>query len=270
MRDDVRRMVDSHLEDIAAGRLSDVADALGIDEARCREALAALRTLDARPGRQYPSERERVEYVNPEIHAVKRGGRWVAETDARSLPEMRLSAKFAALLKDPNQSAETKAYVAERIEAAKAFMESVVKRQQTVSSIANYIFERQQGFFSGGFAALKPLTELEVAKAVGVHGTTVSRTVRDKYASTPQGTVELRRFFATGVKTDKGGAVSQQAVLAALRGVISEEDPSRPLSDEKIAERLKASGFPIARRTVAKYRDKLGIPGASERGQNMV
>ena len=265
MRENVRRMVDSHLEDIAAGRLGEVAKALGIDETRCREALAALRTLDARPGRQYPSERERVEYVNPEIHAVRRAGRWVAETDARSLPEIRLSKKFAELLKDPSQNAETKAYVNERIEAAKAFMAAVAKRQETVSSIANYIFERQQEFFHKGFSALKPLTELEVAKAVGVHGTTVSRTVRDKYASTPQGTVELRRFFATGVKTGDGGTVSQDAVLVALRGVIGEEDPEKPLSDEKIAEKLKAEGFPVARRTVAKYRDKLGIPGASER-----
>ena len=265
LREDVRRMVDAHLEDVAAGRLGEVAAALGIDEARCREVLAALRTLDARPGRQYPSERERVEYVNPEIHAVRRNGRWVAETDARSLPEIRLSPKFAAMLKDPNQSAETKAYVNERIEAAKAFIETVARRQETVSSIANCIFDRQQDFFEGGFAALKPLTELEVAKAVGVHGTTVSRTVRDKYASTPQGTVELRRFFATGVKAGDGGTVSRDAVLAALRGVVEGEDSGSPLSDEKIAERLKEAGFPVARRTVAKYRDILGIPGALER-----
>ena len=265
LREDVRRIVDKHLEDIAAGRLGETAAALGIGEARCREALAALRTLDARPGRQYPSERERVEYVNPEIHAVKRNGHWVAETDSRSLPEIRLSPKFEALLKDPNQSAETKAYVNERIAAAQAFREAVAKRQETVSAIANYIFDRQQAFFSGGFAALKPLTELEVAKAVGVHGTTVSRTVRDKYASTPQGTVELRRFFATGVKTGDGNVVSQNAVLEALRDVVENEDAESPLSDEKISERLKKLGLPVARRTVAKYRDKLGIPGASDR-----
>lgn len=265
LREVVRRIVDSHLENVASGRFVAIARSLGIDEARCREAVAALRTLDARPGRQYPSERERVEYVNPEIHAVRRDGRWVAETDARSLPEIRLSPKFEALLKDPKQSAETKAYVRERIAAAVAFREAVAKRQETVSSIANYIFDRQQEFFAGGFAALKPMTELEVAKAVGVHGTTVSRTVRDKYASTPQGTVELRRFFVTGVKTGDGGVVSQDAVLAALRDIIDEEDRGDPLSDEKIAERLKSAGYPVARRTVAKYRDKLGIPGRAER-----
>ena len=265
LREDVRRIVDKHLEDVAAGSFDRIAAALGIDEDRCLRAVAALRTLDARPGRQYPSERERVEYVNPEIHAVKREGRWVAETDERSLPEIRLSPKFMELLKDPNQSAETKAYVRERIAAAQAFREAVARRQETVSSIANFIFDRQQEFFTGGFAALKPLTELEVAKAVGVHGTTVSRTVRDKYAATPQGTIELRRFFAVGVKAGDGSVVSQDTVLAALRDVIDGEDKSKPLSDEKIAERLKAAGYPVARRTVAKYRDRLGIPGASER-----
>ena len=265
LREDVRRIVDKHLVDVAAGNFDRIAAALGIDEDRCQRAVAALRTLNARPGRQYPSERERVEYVNPEIHAVKREGRWVAETDERSLPEIRLSPKFMELLKDSNQSAETKAYVRERIAAAQAFREAVARRQETVSSIANFIFDRQQDFFTGGFAALKPLTELEVAKAVGVHGTTVSRTVRDKYASTPQGTIELRRFFAVGVKAGDGSVVAQDTVLAALREVIDGEDKSKPLSDEKIAERLKTAGYPVARRTVAKYRDKLRIPGASER-----
>lgn len=265
LREDVHSIVDAHLEDVAAGRFDKIATVLGIGIDRCRDAVAALRTLDARPGRQYPSERERVEYVNPEIHAVRRGGKWVAETDERSLPEIRLSPKFKALLEDPNQSEETKTYVRERIASAMAFREAVAKRQETVSSIANFIFDRQQAFFSGGFAALKPLTELEVAKAVGVHGTTVSRTVRDKYVSTPHGTVELRRFFATGVKTGDGGVVSQNAVLAALKDVVASEDKANPLSDEKIADRLRAAGYPVARRTVAKYRDKLGIPGRAER-----
>jgi len=271
LREDVRRIVDAHLEDVAAGRLADVAAALGVGEGRVADALKALRTLDARPGRQYPSERERIEYVNPEVHAVRRGGAWVAETDARSLPEIRLSAKFAKLLEDPGQSEETKAYVRERIAAAQAFREAVARRQETVAAIAETIFERQQDFFSKGFAALKPLTETEVAKIVGVHAATVSRTVRDKYASTPRGTVELRRFFVSGVKTSAGDTVSQDAVMAALREAVEAEDPKDPLSDGKLAERLKAAGFPVARRTVAKYRDRLGIASASERrGGNLV
>lgn len=267
--EDVRKMIDRHLEDIAAGRLELVEKDLGLTHAQFLEALKVLRSLDGRPGRQYPSERERVEYVNPEVHAVKRDGRWIAETDERSLPEIRLSRSFAALLEDPRQTPEARAYIRERIAAAQAFREAVAKRQRTVQDIAQAIFDRQQDFFEKGFGALKPLTELEIAEKVGVHGTTVSRTVRDKYASTPQGTIELRRFFTSGIQRADGETVSQTAVLAKLREIVSDEDESAPLSDEKIAQALKTAGFPIARRTVAKYRDKLGIPGASDR-RNMV
>ncbi|MBO7683822.1 MAG: RNA polymerase factor sigma-54 [Kiritimatiellae bacterium] len=265
VRELVRRIVDGHLGDLAEGRDAEIAAGLGVGEAEYGAALAALRSLDGRPGRKYPSERERVEYVNPEIHAVKRDGRWMAETDARSLPEIRFSRTFADLLRDPAQTAETKAYVRERIAAAQSFRDAVARRQETVSGIAQAIFDRQQEFFEGGFSRLKPLTELEIAEKVGVHGTTVSRTVRNKYADTPQGTVELRRFFATGVKTAEGSEISQSAALAALRAVIDGEDASAPLSDEKIAAKMKEAGIPVARRTVAKYRGILGIGGVSER-----
>lgn len=263
--DEVRAIIDRHLDDLAAGRFGEIEKALGLSHAEYAAALKELRSLDGRPGRQYPSERERVEYVNPEVHAVRRDGRWIAETDERSLPEIRLSPKFEAILKDPAQSEETKAYVRERIAAAKAFREAVAKRQRTVQAIAQTIFDRQPGFFTDGLKGLRPLTELEVAEAVGVHGTTVSRTVRDKYAQTPKGTVELRRFFTGGVKTADGASFTQDAVFDRLKAVVAAEDPRAPLSDEKIAAALKAAGFPVARRTVAKYRDRLGIPGTAER-----
>lgn len=261
----VRKLVDRHLDDLASGRLEKIKQALDLSADQLQTALRALRTLDGRPGRQYPSERERIEYVNPEIHAVCREGHWMAETDERSLPEIRFSKKFAELLKDPHQSAETKAYVRERLAAAQAFRDAVVRRQETIRAIAQEVFDRQQDFFEKGFSALKPLTEQDVAKAVGVHVTTVSRTVRDKYAQTPKGTVELRRFFVSGFKTSEGDVVSQDSILAALKAIVEAEDSANPLSDEKIAERLKAVGYPVARRTVAKYRDKLSIPGTSAR-----
>ena len=263
--DDVRAIIEHHLEDLEAGRIGTVEKSLGLTHTQLAAALKELRTLDGRPGRQYASERERVEYVNPEIHAVKREGHWMAETDARSLPTIRQSKPFRRLLSDPSQSDETKAYVRERIAAAEAFADAVAHRQETVQSIAQAIFDRQQDFFEHGLKALKPLTELEIAEAVGVHGTTVSRTVRDKYASTPQGTIELRKFFVTGVRTADGEVLSQDAVLGRLREIVDAEDKSSPLSDERIAARLKELGYPVARRTVAKYRDRLGIKGASAR-----
>jgi len=265
LREKVRQLIDKHLEDVAAGREDAVEKALGIDAKGYQRVLAALRTLDGRPGRQFQSVRDRVEYVNPEIRAVKSEGRWVAVMDERSLPEIHLSKKFAELLTDPKQTAETKAYVRERIAAAEALREAIVRRQQTIQSIADAIFARQQDFFERGFSALKPMTEGEIATQVGVHGATVSRTVRDKYTATPKGTIELRRFFTTGVKTASGEELSQQAVLDALKRIVEGEDKSAPLSDEKLAAALKQKGYPVARRTVAKYRDRLKIPGASAR-----
>ena len=176
-----------------------------------------------------------------------------------------LEGQIRQVLNDPAQSAETKSYVKERIAAAKTFRDAVAHRQETVAAIAQAIFDRQQDFFEGGFGRLRPLTELEIAEKVGVHGTTVSRTVRNKYASTPQGTVELRRLFSTGVKTSAGVEVSQQSALDALRDIVDEEDSAAPLSDEKIAAKMKEAGIPVARRTVAKYRGILGIGGVSER-----
>ena len=266
VRERVRRIVDTGLDDLAAGREEELRRSLGVGRDDFAAALAALRSLDGRPGQQYPSERDRVEYVNPEIRAVKRNGRWVAETEERSLPEIHLSKSFERLLSDPHQAAETKAYVEERIAAANAFRDSIVRRQQTIAAIAQAIFDRQQDFFEGWFRELKPLTELEVAEKVGVHGATVSRAVCNKYASTPQGTVELRRLFSTGVRRGADGdVISQQKALAALQDIVDDEDPSAPLSDERIAAKMKEAGIPIARRTVAKYRGLLGIGGVSER-----
>lgn len=265
VRNLVRRIVDAHLGDLAEGRNDVIRKAIDANAKEYAEAVAALKRLDGRPGQNYPSERDRVEYVNPEIHAVKREGHWFAETDSRSLPKISFSTTFESLLKDPAQSAETKAYVRERIAAAKTFRDAVAHRQKTVAAIAQAIFDRQQDFFEGGFGKLKPLTELEIAEKVGVHGTTVSRTVCNKYASTPQGTVELRRLFSTGVKTASGVEVSQRSALDALRDIVDDEDASAPLSDERIAAKMKEAGIPVARRTVAKYRGILGIGGVSER-----
>lgn len=241
------------LEDVARGTAGDP------------EALRALRTLDPRPGRAFRASARGVEYVNPEVHVERCADGWLARVDARSLPEVRISAKYVALLADPKADPETKAYIRERIAAAKAMVEAVAKRRDTIERIAQEIVDRQPGFFEKGLKGLRPLTMQEVADAVGVHGTTVSRTVNGKYMATPKGTVELRRFFVQGIVTDGGEAVARDGVLDRLKALVEAEDRGHPLSDERLSERLKAAGFPIARRTVAKYRGLAGIPEASAR-----
>ena len=252
LRGRVRTLL-GRLEDVAAGKAGDA------------EALKALRTLDPRPGRAFRHDARGTEYENPEVHVVKCADGWEARVDARSLPEIRISSKYLTMLEDPNVDHETKSYIRERIAAAKAIVEAVQKRRDTIEAIAQEIVDRQPGFFEKGLKGLKPMTMQEVADKVGVHPTTVSRTVNDKYASTPKGTVELRRFFTQGIVTDSGEEIARDRILDRLKALVDAEDKAHPLSDEMISELLKGEGFPVARRTVAKYRALAGIPGTSER-----
>ncbi len=263
---EVRELIErGHLEDVAAGRIAAVERDLGLSHERYADVLSALRTLEPRPGRAYTRAGKSVAYVNPEVHAVKSGDRWEARVDDRSLPEIHISKRYLKMLEDKNTSKETKAYIRERIEAAHAIEEAIERRQDTISGIAQAILDAQPDFFEKGLKGLKPLTMQEIADKVGVHHTTVSRTVRDKYISTPKGTVELRKFFTQGIVTDSGEQVAKSDVKDRLRALVEAEDKESPLSDDRLSQMLKAEGFPVARRTVAKYRGQLDIPGASER-----
>lgn len=263
--DEVRLLIENHLEDIATGNEARILQALGLTHGDYEQALRELRTLDPKPGRAYSGVRDPNRIVKPEVHAVREKGRWVAEVDDRSLPDIHISRKYQKMLEDPHVSRETKDYLRERLAAAHLLMEAIEHREETIRAIAQEIFDRQPGFFESGLKGLKPLTMLEVAEKVGVHPTTVSRTVNDKYVSTPRGTVELRRFFTQGLATTDGEIVAKEMVHDALKALVDAEDKRHPLSDEALAGKLKDQGYPVARRTVAKYRGILGIPGTSER-----
>lgn len=268
-RADVRRLVARHLDDLAAGRRDEVARALGVDDARLSALLARLRALEPYPGRAFAPAGKGVEFVNPEIHAARVGGKWIALVDARGLPELRMSAKYVRMLEDPAVSDETKAYVRRKIASFREFQQAVKSRQYTVRTVAQEIFDAQPGFFEKGLAGLRPLTQEEIARRVGLDPSTVSRTVNGKFAATPRGTVELRRFFVQGVTTDSGRSVSRADIETRLRELVDGEDRARPYSDERLAALLKAEGFGVARRTVAKYRTLLGLPYAAERAQSV-
>ena len=263
---EVREILERHhLKDIAEGRIATVERDLGMSHERYADVLSALRTLDPRPARAFSRAGRGVAYVNPEVHAVNVDGRWMARVDDRSLPEIRISSRYLKMLNDPKIDTETKEYIRGKIAAANSFVEAVERREKTITSIAQAIFDAQPGFFKDGLRGLRPLTMQEIADKVGVHHTTVSRTVHDKYASTPRGTIELRKFFTSGIVTDSGEHVSKANVMDALKRLIDDEDKTSPCSDERLSELLKAEGYPVARRTVAKYRTQLGIPGVSER-----
>ena len=263
--DEVRLLIENHLEDIASGNEGKILQSLGITHEEYAKALAVLRTLEAKPGRAYEGAGMANRIVKPEVHAVRDGGRWVAEVDGRSLPDIHISKTYLKMLEDPSTPKEAKEYLRERLVAAQQLIDSIEHREETIRKISQEIFDRQPGFFTDGLKGLRPLTMLEVAEKVGVHPTTVSRTVNDKYASTPRGTIELRHFFKQGIETSGGDVVTKEAVYDDLRRLIDEEDKAHPFSDEVLSAKLKEHGYPVARRTVAKYREAIGIPGASER-----
>ena len=268
---EVRQIIAHHLPDVAAHRDALICEKLNLTPDELAQALAALRTLDPYPGRdkRFIPATDRPEYVHAEVHAVRKGGKWCAVVETRDLPDIRISPRYVAMLSDPNIAEDAKAYVRERIRAAQALIEAVDRRQETIQRIAQTIIDAQPGFFEKGFAALRPLTMQEVADVVGIHSATVSRTVHDKFMTTPFGTVELRRFFTSGITRTDGEEVSNYAVYTRLRELVDGEDKAQPLSDDRLAALLKEEGFNIARRTIAKYRKNLKIPAATQR-RNMV
>ena len=273
--DEVRALVERHLPDIAARQESAICQSLGLTPGEYRKALAELRTLDPKPGRALrPANIAKAvdvdrltDYVRPEVFVVPHGrDGWMAKVTSRDLPDIHISKRYLEMLEDPSCTPEVRSYIRERIRAAEALRDAVANRQDTIRKIAQAIIDFQPGVFGQRtMKALRPLTMQQVADQVGVHGTTVSRTVRNKYMATPFGLVEMRKFFAGGLATESGESVSNTSVQQMIKDLIAGEDGANPFSDDRIASILKGKGITIARRTVAKYRGMLGIPGATER-----
>ena len=243
------------------GRLTDIAYVRQSD----RSVVAALRSLNPRPGSAFRRSRYESEIVRPEVRIIPGRDGFGVEVDDSGLPTIRISKRYLDMLEDPKIDKATRDYVRERLASVRGLIDAVERRKETIAAITRAIFDAQPGFFEGGIDALRPLTMQEVADKVGVHHTTVSRTVRGKYVATPKGTFELRRFFTSGVSTASGGNASVTTVLRRLRELVNTEDVEHPLSDNILSRRLKALGFAVARRTVSKYRLRLGIPAAAKR-----
>ncbi len=263
--DVVREMILHHLDAVGQHRAAEVERALGLTREQYAVALKALRSLEPRPARAFAAASDANRIVRPEVRAVFADGRWTARVDARSTPEITVSPYYLALLENPSTPAETRAFIRAKIARVEEIREAIARRETTVKSIAEAIFAAQPGFFEQGLKGLRPLTMTAIAEQVGLDVSTVSRTVNNKYAATPRGVVELRRFFTGGLETAGGEVVARDAVLKALEELVAREDAAKPLSDEALSQRLKAKGYPVARRTVAKYRGILGIAGQSER-----
>jgi RNA polymerase sigma-54 factor len=226
-------------------------------------AIDVIRGLDPRPGLRY--NRAQARLVEPEVFFVKVGDEYKVLLNEDELPQLRLSSVYRRLLDRRTAPREVRSYIRDRFSAAIQLMKNIAQRKHTIQRVGEIIVQRQRDFLDRGPDHLKPLMIKEVAEEVGVHPSTVSRAVANKYAHTPQGVLELRSFFSESV----GGPLGQDTSLVTLkrrvRKMIEEEDAAHPLTDERIAQRLAAEGIKVTRRTVAKYREDMKIPSTHQR-----
>ncbi len=255
------RIIKDHMDDIAANHFRKVARALRIDEAEVRRLVELLRTLNPRPAGAF-SPGPSPGYIVPDV-TVRRFAEdedWLIIPNNEALPTLRVSPRYRSMLKSGSTADdETRRYLKDKIRSAESFIKNVDRRKGTVSRITEIILEVQRDFFEDGTGPLRPLRLEDVAVELGVHLSTVSRGVTGKYMATPYGLFELKHFFSGGYRTSTGMDVAATSIKQRLRELVKEENVEKPLSDQKLAELLSEEGVTVARRTVAKYREELGI-----------
>ena len=251
------RIVRDYMEALGKRRIPEIARGTGQTVDEVQESLAKIGRLEPRPGRAFLPVVE--QYVAPEVFVVKSGEDFTVTTNDEQIPHLRISNVYKDLMSGGGNNAEVKNYIREKIRAGKFLIKSLHQRQATIANIGREIVKRQREFMEKGVAHLKPMTMAQVAEVVGVHETTVSRAVSGKYIETPQGVFEMKYFFTAGLQNAHGDDVSNTSVKDMIADIFKGENPSNPLSDQEVVKMLTAKGITIARRTVAKYRDELGI-----------
>lgn len=255
------RIVDGELDLLARNDIARLARRLHASEEDTTAAAILIRSLDPRPGAALDATP--VEYVAPDVYAVKQGSRWHVSLNADCQPRLGLNQHYCGLI--AKARGEDASWMRGQLQEARWLIKSLESRAETLLKVADAIVRRQSAFLDYGPEAMHPLVLREVAEEVGMHESTISRVTTRKYMHTPRGTFELKYFFSSGVSTEDGGSASATAIQAMLRKLIDAEDARKPLSDQAIAEHLQAKGIQVARRTVAKYREGLRIPSSSER-----
>ncbi|HEX7195162.1 MAG TPA: RNA polymerase factor sigma-54 [Chthoniobacterales bacterium] len=259
------QIVNEFLEDLGRRRFPEVARRLGVSVEHVQRAANFISTLDPKPGQIFSPDPN--SYVLPDVSVDKIDDGYSVTLNGDQIPHLRISKTYKDLMTQGSNGADVRDYIREKIRSGKFLIKSIHQRQQTILNIANEIVKRQHEFLESGTAFLKPMTMVQIAEAVGVHETTVSRAISGKYMATPQGVFEMKYFFTPGYQTVDGAALSNTSVKEAIADLVRNELPRNPLSDKEIVEILSDRGIPIARRTVAKYRAELNILPSNLRKQ---
>ncbi|WP_459704263.1 RNA polymerase factor sigma-54 [Stutzerimonas marianensis] len=256
------RLVSDHLDILGNRDYSLLMRRMKLKEDELRQVVDLIQTLNPRPGSQI--ETSEPEYVVPDVIVRKHNDRWLVELNQEAMPRLRVNAQYAGFVKRADSSADN-TFMRNQLQEARWFIKSLLSRNETLMKVATQIVEHQRGFLDHGDEAMKPLVLHDIAEAVGMHESTISRVTTQKYMHTPRGIYELKYFFSSHVSTAEGGECSSTAIRAIIKKLVAAENPKKPLSDSKIAGLLEEQGIQVARRTVAKYRESLGIAPSSER-----
>lgn len=258
------QIVTKHLRLVETRQLKELAKVLGRPQEHIEIAVRMIKHLNPRPGIRYSGPGARL--VEPDVYFIKDGDDYVIQMNDEEVPQLRLNAQYRKMLdRDNGATKEVRDYVRERYTSAIMLMKNIEQRKQTIQRVCESIKRRQAEFLAQGLDFLKPMMIKEVAEEVGVHPSTVSRAVANKYAHTPQGVFELRYFFSESVQGPSGGDLPLLLLKRKVKKMIEEENPRRPLTDEQITSLLQAEGIDVTRRTVAKYREDMKIPSTHQR-----
>ncbi|MBC8310571.1 MAG: RNA polymerase factor sigma-54 [Phycisphaerales bacterium] len=259
---DVAIVIESHLDDLISNRLPKVATSSGIGLDRVKRAIDKMHELTLSPGRLLASDRVLPVIPDAFIQFDDLQDHYVVGIRSGNIPPLKISTQYEAMSSDPGTDDRAKHFIQRNINAARWLIEAVEQRKKTLSNIVEIVADRQSDFLDQGDAYLRPLPMVEVADMLGIHVATVSRAVSDKWVQTPRGIFPLRRFFSGGTGSDSEGEMSWEAVKSRLQEIVDNEDKMKPLSDDALAKKLREQGIEIARRTVVKYRQQLGLPAA--------
>ncbi|WP_422449971.1 MULTISPECIES: RNA polymerase factor sigma-54 [unclassified Endozoicomonas] len=258
------KLLTRYLESLGTRDYASIMRHAKLKEDQLREALSLIQSFHPKPGSTI--DQTEAEYVVPDISVRKIRERWTVELNSDALPKLRINNNYASMVQRANNSRDN-VFMKNHLQEARWFLKNLQSRNETLMKVASQIITYQQEFLEKGDEAMKPLVLADIAEAVGMHESTISRVTTQKYMHTPRGVYELKYFFSSHVSTTEGGECSSTAIRAHIRKLIAEETPRKPLSDNKIAAILGDQGIKVARRTIAKYRESMNIPPSNERKQ---
>lgn len=257
-------VIDNHLEDIAGNRLSNIAKELNVSTKEVQEIRDIIKSLEPKPGREFGDPNE-TRYIVPDVTVEKIEDKYVVSVNDATAPKLFVSTYYKKMLSESDKESTISKFLSGRLNSAMWLIKSIEQRRQTIFNVVSAIVKYQENFFEEGAKHLKTLTLKQIADEVGIHESTVSRAINGKYLQCPRGIYEIKYFFTSGVSGCFGEGISSESIKTFIKEIVDLENPSSPVSDQTIAEKLQDTGIDISRRTVAKYRDDMKLPSSSKR-----